>query len=99
MEQKENKEVIMPPLWEKIATWTTHYLHISAPVKIWYYAITMLLLSLVQDFVDVPHLEELTGKRSFFNMVRIILCILFSCISILVLKDNTLDIWFRWYVI
>ncbi|KAK8743681.1 hypothetical protein OTU49_001207 [Cherax quadricarinatus] len=67
--EDQNKQVVLPSIWENIATWGTYYLHITPAVKIGYYFFTLLMLSMVKESFDVPHIEVLTGKHSVLNEV------------------------------
>lgn len=54
---------------ENIVCWCRCYLLIPSNAKIAYYITTLLALSTVQNYVDLPHLESLTGKHSILNQV------------------------------
>ncbi|XP_045108192.1 acyl-coenzyme A diphosphatase FITM2-like isoform X1 [Portunus trituberculatus] len=56
-------------VWENIICWCRFYLLIPSNAKIAYYLSTLLALSIVQHYVDLPHLESITGKRSVLNQV------------------------------
>ncbi|KAG0722739.1 FIT family protein CG10671 [Chionoecetes opilio] len=58
-----------PSVWESTASWCKNYLHVPSSVKIFYYLTTLLALSTIQHYVDLPHLEGLTGKYSVLNQV------------------------------
>ncbi|XP_045602009.1 acyl-coenzyme A diphosphatase FITM2 [Procambarus clarkii] len=66
---EEQKQVNPPSIWETIASWGVNYMHIPSEVKIGYYFITLLMLSLVKESIDVPHIDMLTGKHSVLNTV------------------------------
>uniref|UniRef100_A0A0P4WFT3 FIT family protein n=1 Tax=Scylla olivacea TaxID=85551 RepID=A0A0P4WFT3_SCYOL len=56
-------------VWENIVCWCRKYLLIPSNAKIAYYLTTLLALSTIQHYVDLPHLEGLTGKHSVLNQV------------------------------
>lgn len=58
-----------PSVWESTASWSRHYLHIPSTAKIAYYLTSLVALSTVQYYVELPHLEGLTGKYSVLNQM------------------------------
>ncbi|XP_042217462.1 acyl-coenzyme A diphosphatase FITM2-like [Homarus americanus] len=68
-EAEEIMPVVSPSVWELLASWGTYYLHIPSAVKIGYYFFTLVALSMIKETVEVPHVETITGKYSFFNRI------------------------------
>ncbi|KAK4314959.1 hypothetical protein Pmani_013785 [Petrolisthes manimaculis] len=58
-----------PLMWERWVECGMSYLHISPGIKIFYYTITLIIFTVVQESEAVPHFQTLTGKYSILNQV------------------------------
>ncbi|XP_050686299.1 acyl-coenzyme A diphosphatase FITM2-like isoform X1 [Eriocheir sinensis] len=58
-----------PSIWEQTVSWCRHHLHIPFTFKVAYYITTCLLFSTIRYYVDLPHIEAITGRQSILNQV------------------------------